>query len=295
MDRLVSQSLFTLTHLARTPGRHLALARGPANGPTLLLLHGVLRGWRDFAPLWPALVPGWHVHALDHRGHGDSSRADRYLVRDYADDVLALVRDQFPGPLVLYGHSLGAWVAVTVAAHLPDRVSAVILEDPPAPAFLLDVSASSWYDLWRQMQALAGSTAPLAELTRRLADLRVSGADGSLRRLGEVRDAASLRFSAAYLQRLDPAVLPPLLENRWLDGFDVAGTWAAVRCPTLLLRGDPALGGMLTRVQAEELLAPLSEGWLVDVPSAGHLIHWQAIEPTCRIVLGFLESLQVSS
>src|SRR5688572_4782194 len=106
----------------------LHVAAGPRHGPPLLMLHGVLRAWTDFAPRW-------QLFALDHRGHGESARAERYLVVDYAADAVALVRDRLPG-VVLYGHSLGALAAVAVAAELPDLVRAVILEDPPAPSFL---------------------------------------------------------------------------------------------------------------------------------------------------------------
>jgi hypothetical protein len=31
---------------------------------------------------------------------------------------------------------------------------------------------------------------------------------------------------------------------------------------------------------------------LIDVPGAGHLVHWQAAEATARLSLGFLESLR---
>ena len=85
----------------------LNVAVGPANGSPLLLLHGVLRGWRDFAPLWPALAPRWQLHAVDLRGHGQSGRSPgSYRVTDHAGDGIALVR-QLPGSVVIFGHSLG--------------------------------------------------------------------------------------------------------------------------------------------------------------------------------------------
>jgi pimeloyl-ACP methyl ester carboxylesterase len=293
----------------------LNVAVGPANGPPLVLFHGVLRGWRDFAPLWPALLPRWQVHSVDLRGHGQSGRCPgRYRVTDHAGDGIALAR-QLPQGAVLFGHSLGALVATAVAAALPNRVCGIILEDPPAPSFLASVTHSAtsdsaatagsppapsflasvthspWYAVWTAMQKLAERKGrSTAEVARDLAEVRVPTGNGSVR-LGDVRDATSLRFSARCLEDLDPAVLTSLLENRWLEGYDIEEVWRKVRCPALILRGEEQRGGMLGRAEAEQMAGWMGEGWVVDVPTAGHLIHWQEPEATARLCLGFLESL----
>src|SRR5262245_27870920 len=110
-------------------GRHaVQLASGPESGPPLLLLHGVTRGWRDFAPLLPALSWRWHIFALDLRGHGRSDRCPgSYLVLDYLADVGQLLSHYLPAGAVLYGHSLGGLVALAAAALVPQQVRAVIL------------------------------------------------------------------------------------------------------------------------------------------------------------------------
>jgi pimeloyl-ACP methyl ester carboxylesterase len=268
----------------------LFTATGPANGPPLVLLHGVLRGWRDFAPLWPALVPRWQVVCVDQRGHGSSGRTPgRYHVLDYAGDAVELVR-RLSEPVVLYGHSLGALVSAYVAANLPDRVRAIVLEDPPATSFLRDVRSSSWHVIWAQMRVLAGRSESVRCVAQSLAEVRVPSGAGE-KRLGDLRDATSIRFSARCLIDLDPAVFDPLLESRWLDGFDVDAIFSAVRCPVLFLRGEEPFGGMLGRAEALRLAGLMADADVVDVPGAGHLIHWQATEVTTRLVLGFLESL----
>jgi pimeloyl-ACP methyl ester carboxylesterase len=264
----------------------LFTASGPPNGPPLVMLHGVLRGWRDFAPLWPALLPRWQVICVDQRGHGRSGRTPgRYHVRDYAADALELVNRL--GEVVLYGHSLGAIVSAHVAAAVPWRVKAVVLEDPPAASMLNDVASSPWHAIWSQMRPLAGRKESVRVVAQELAEIRLQ----SGRRLGDVRDATSLRFSARCTIDLDPTVFDPLLESRWLDGFDYDAAFAGVQCPALILRGDESLGGMLSKTEATQLAALMADGDAVDVPGAGHLIHWQATEATARLVLGFLESV----
>jgi pimeloyl-ACP methyl ester carboxylesterase len=269
----------------------LNVAVGPANGPPLVLLHGVLRGWHDFAPLWPALMSRWQLHAVDLRGHGQSGRSPgSYRVTDHAGDGIALVR-QLPGSVVMFGHSLGALVAAAVAASLPDRVRAIILEDPPSQSFLANVRASSWYAAWSGMQRLAERKGrPTSEVARELAELRIPVGDREVR-LGDIRDPTSLRFSARCLEQVDPAVLTPLLDNRWLEGYDSEQIWRRVRCPALILRGEEQQGSMLSRAEAEALAASMADGLVVDVAGAGHLIHWQQPEATARLCLGFLESL----
>ena len=109
----------------------LNVATGPAHGPPLVLLHGVLRRWSDFAPILGPLAARWQVFAIDHRGHGASDRiAGRYLVTDYTEDVVDFITRHMPQPPVLYGHSLGGMVALAAAAALP-QVQGAILEDPP--------------------------------------------------------------------------------------------------------------------------------------------------------------------
>jgi pimeloyl-ACP methyl ester carboxylesterase len=228
---------------------------------------------------------------MDHRGHGGSDRfPSRYRVCDFADDAIRLVNTHLHEGVVVYGHSLGALVAAAVASTCPDRVRAIILEDPPAPSFLRDVVHSAWYPVWLGMRELAGSAEPVAVVAQKLAEIRQPTATGSVR-LGDLRDAASLRFSARCLRDVDPEVFASLLGKDWLEDFDVDRTFANVLCPALLLRGDTALGGMLPRGEAEAMTARMTEGLLVDVPNVGHLIHLQAAEATTRLVLNFLESL----
>lgn len=273
-------------------GLTLHYARGSADEAPLLLLHGVGRRWQDFLTVLPPLLCRWRVFALDFRGHGLSDRAEaRYLVADYLADARTLLEQQCTEPAVVFGHSLGALVALGLAATCPDRVRAIILEDPPAMNFLADLERTPYYALFVAMRELAGSKLSVSEVTSRLAELRLPGPSGPYR-LGDVRDGASLRFSARCLHLLDPAVLDPVLDRRWLEGF-LFDDWAArVTCPSLLLRGDVALGGMLPAADAERLCACLNDVLDVALPSLGHQIHTGDPTTTLRIVTPFLESLR---
>lgn len=269
----------------------LHVAAGPLAGDPLILLHGVSRSSRDFAPLFPALAARWQVYAIDQRGHGQSSRAKSYLVRDYAADVVELLqaRPSF-SPAVIYGHSLGALVAAGVAAQCPDAVRAIILEDPPTASMLPEIKQTSFYPHFSAMQKLAGSKLPVSEVARQLAEVRLPSPTGEVR-LGDLRDGVSLRLVARCLQEVDPAVYDSLLAGRWLEGVDWQETMRAIRCPVLLLAADEKAGGMLNRASVEEMKQNVADIISLPHPGIGHLIHWQATETCLRHVLGFLESL----
>jgi len=260
-------------------------------GPPIVMLHGVLRNSRDFAPLFSVLQPRWRIVALDHLGHGESSRGDNYAIADYADGILSLLSENFADGAVLYGHSLGAWTALIAAARLPDLVRGIILEDPPGERVLRNIRQTPFHALFTQMQPLVGHNLPTSEVARRLARIRVPNGSGELvLTLGDLRDAVSLRFSAACLRHVDPAVLPPLIESRWLDGIEVELTLRSVRCPALMLYGDESKGGMLGRDEAKQWTMFMHDAVALHVPS-GHLLHWLEREAVVRHLLGFLESL----
>src|SRR5439155_18697856 len=109
------------------------------------------------------------------------------------------------------------------------------------------------------MRALAGRKNAVAQTARELAEIRLPALGGKTVRLGDVRDAAALRFMARCLEPLDPDVLTPVIESRLLDGYDIDAMMAGVRCPAMMLRGDQALGGMLGRAEAETWAGRMSD------------------------------------
>ena len=241
--------------------------------PTLLLLHGVTRCGGDWEPLLPALSDDWRVITIDQRGHGDSERADSYLVTDYISDVVQFVRDDIAMPMTILGHSLGAMVAAGVAAELPQLVRGLVLEDPPFHTMGNRIADSAWHAQFLGMRAAARRGGTVDELIDALADIRLPATGGGFKRLGDLRDRSSLAWSAACLRQLDPELLTPVIEGRWLDGYDVVPTLSRIPCPALLLQGDPAVGGALTDADAATAQAAMSSCQLLRFSGCGHQLH----------------------
>ncbi len=275
-------------------GVHLNCAVGPPAGEPLILFHGVCRCWQDLLPLAAPLALRWQLWMVDHRGHGKSDRADRYDVNHYLDDAVELVRS-FSAPVRLLGHSLGAMVAAAVAARLPDQVRAVVLEDPPFHTMGERIGQTNyqqmfaaWRDLTRQFAArhqTESRSQRVTQIARELADVRVGQ-----QRLGELRDAVSLRFTASCLSTMDPRVLDSIVAGEWLRDFSLTEVASKIRAPLLVFQADPKQGGMLTDDDAALLTSSAPQATLVRTPGVGHLIHGTAPDLILRHVGPFFES-----
>jgi pimeloyl-ACP methyl ester carboxylesterase len=247
----------------------------------------------DYSEFAEKLVSTWHVLAPDFRGHGGSAHTPgQYLVSDYVPDIVAFVQDEIRQSVLIYGHSLGAMVALAVAATLPGLVRGIGLEDPPFHTMARRIAQTPWQALFTGMHNVARSAAAVDEMAAALAELAVPvpGRSG-LTELGQVRSAESLRFSARCLAQLDPEVFTPIIEGRWLDGYDEHGLYAQVRCHVLLLQGDPAAGGALTDADADATVAALPACRRVCFPGVGHLIHKDQPEAVLRTLQEFATTL----
>jgi pimeloyl-ACP methyl ester carboxylesterase len=216
-------------------------------------------------------------------------------VTDYVDD-LAHVVGSFPDPVVLYGHSLGAMVAAAVAGRLPDKVRAIVLEDPPFHTMGDRIGETTFLELFAALRSIHDRlTAPphdeteparITRLTAELSQARVGG-----QRLGDLRELPLLRFTVRCLSAMDPAVLDPILQRRWLTGYDPPEVAASVRCPVLLFQADSAVGGMLSADDAAMFCRLAPQTLLVPAPGRGHLIHNTSADFMLRYLVPFLESV----
>jgi pimeloyl-ACP methyl ester carboxylesterase len=110
---------------------------GDPCAPPVVLVHGLTEAgtaWPDLVSRWGAR---WDLHAPDLRGHGLSPR---FTESELADAVAVLLRDVVAlvdavvEPVALVGHSLGGLLALRTALARPEKVWAVVLEDPARPA-----------------------------------------------------------------------------------------------------------------------------------------------------------------
>jgi len=275
---------------------------GPLSGPPLVLLHGGGDRWQQLLPIIPSLAARWHVYALDLRGHGKSGRVPgQYRPEQYVPDIVAFLDRQVIERAALFGHSLGAWIALLAAAELKEKLQALVLADPPLcmERWVAIEGSEESIGLYRALRGLVGSGLSVAEMASALADMPVSvpGRDAPMR-YGDLpgRDAAHLRGWAKTLSQVDPDVALYQAEGRmaeYVQNVDLDAALQGATCPVLLLQGDPSHGGVVSDADAEHALSLLRDGLGVKLQGAGHDLGLNAwtVAPLLRAMMGFLESL----
>jgi fermentation-respiration switch protein FrsA (DUF1100 family) len=105
------------------------------SGCNILFFHGngeIVADYDDFAPIFNRM--GINFLAADYRGYGQSTgkptvtgmMRDCHVIFDYVQNWLQ--KNNYPGPLVLMGRSLGSASVLELAAHYQDHLDALVVE-----------------------------------------------------------------------------------------------------------------------------------------------------------------------
>lgn len=98
------------------------------SGPTVVLLHGAGHQAGGWAPVVPSLAGRYRLVVPDLAGHGESAPAAGPIRTEELVAALEAVLGTCTadGPVTVVGNSLGAWMAMLLAARLPERVGRVV-------------------------------------------------------------------------------------------------------------------------------------------------------------------------
>ena len=229
--------------------------------PTVVLLHGGPGGYDHsyFKPDFAPLTQHAQVVYLDLRSHGRSARHDpsEWTFEACADDVRAFCDVLGIDRPIVYGHSMGGFVAMLYGARHPGHASALVLQ-----------STNARFDLGRLVEGfrhVAGDE--VADIARR----DYGG--------GEVTAEEWSRVFAAFGPNVpDDEQLGRRIRNPELGAhgmellrrFDVVERLAAIDCPTLVCVGD--LDAVTPVDASREILdaLPTGLGRLEVIEGAGH-------------------------
>jgi pimeloyl-ACP methyl ester carboxylesterase len=261
------------------------LDSGPADGETIVLLHGFPESSASWSAVTPRLVDaGFRVLAPDQRGYSPGARPlsrRSYRLDTLAEDVIALLDAAGVERAHVVGHDWGGSVAWALGMWHPERLASLTTLSTPHPAaFKRAMRTSSqllrsWYMIAWQVPAvpewLVAPSTPRGQ--QRLSR--------GLERSGLPADRA--RF---YAERLAaPGALTGGLN--WYRGivFTRSGKPPrAVSVPTLYIYGpeDPFLGKL-----AVDLTQPWVTGFyqLEILPGAGHWLPECNPEPVAALIL----------
>ena len=231
--------------------------------PAILMLHGGGQNRYSWKNTGQVLADrGFHVVALDSRGHGDSDRSPtaNYSVDSLGADTLRVI-DQIGGPTVLIGASMGGLTGI-LAAHEagPEVITKLVLVDV-VPRFEKDGSARirdfmfSGVDGFDSLEQAAEAVS--AYLPHRAKPRSPEGLKKNLR----LRDGRWYwHWDPAFLTKPadDPFVRMDMLEQSAID----------LRIPILLIRGK--LSDVVSPEGVQDFLTKVPRAEFVELSDAGH-------------------------
>ncbi|HGG60362.1 MAG TPA: alpha/beta fold hydrolase [Gammaproteobacteria bacterium] len=247
------------------------------SGPVVLLIHGSGPGvsaWANWRLTIPALARRFRVIAPDMVGFGFSERPENvtYDMRLWTDHLLGLLDALEIEKASLVGNSFGGALALSVAAHHPERVDHLVLMGSVGVPFELTEGLDK---VWGYQ--------PSIENMRELLDIFAYDRELVTDELARLRYEASIRpgFQESFSSMF------PAPRQRWVDAMvtDEASI-RGIEKPTLIVHGREdrviPVGNALTLFE-----------WIG--PSQLHLFgrcgHWTQIEHAemfNRLVMDFL-------
>ncbi len=250
---------------------------GGGDSVPLVMLHGIGGNRTNWHDDMAVLARQRLVIAIDARGYGGSEDYDGDVtMQQMGGDVLRVLDALDIDRAVLVGLSLGASIALEVAALAPDRVAGLGLV-AAAPMLAQSLSESQRRDFIASRQAPLMNGASLTDIAPSVAaSLLGPGAHADVRARLEASIAALHRDS--YLKTI--AASFSYVPTRPLH---------AITCPTLVLHGtaDP-----LVPVEvAEETAAAIAGARLHRLDGIGHLVNFEAPEAFRAVLVEFLATI----
>jgi pimeloyl-ACP methyl ester carboxylesterase len=259
--------------------------RGAASAddrPTVLMLHGGGQNrysWKNTGQI--LADAGFHVIALDSRGHGDSDRSPTadYTVESLSGDILQVLY-QIGRPVALVGASMGGLTGI-LAAHEagPELVTKLVLVDV-VPRFEKDGSARirdfmfGNVDGFDSLEAAADAVA--AYLPHRPKPRSPEGLKKNLR----LRDGR-------WYWHWDPAFLTKPADDPFLRVDKMEQAAINLEIPILLIRGK--LSDVVSPESVEDFLTKVPGAEFVELAEAGHTAAGDDNDAFTDVVVRFVD------
>jgi len=269
---------------------------GPAEGPLLVLVHGLGGSSVNWAALAPLLAGTCRALALDLPGFGLTKAGRQPTTVNANQDVLdRFLGEVAGGPAILVGNSMGAMIAILQAARHPETTAALVLVDPALPAH-------------------AGSPrAPLVTASFGMYAVPYLGR-AMLRARRRARSPEQLAMDVLRLCCVDPGRVPADVIEAHLEMARVRSGYAdldeqflgaarslmgmlarrsrylasmkAIQVPVLLLHGEK---DRLVAIGAARAAAEANPSWRFEVaPDVGHVPQLEAPAWTAGHILAWL-------
>lgn len=245
-----------------------------------IFLHGFGEGayvWRDLVPRLPKKS---RSIVLDFRGHGNSGEDPEanYGVETYSRDVLDIIASCKYSNVSIVGHSLGAGVAIMVAASAPHIVSNLILVD-----WSLSATQAVYDNVFSQFYEQCDGYNSLAEYAAWILDRRPLTHPRMLRHIvsNALRESAGGKFVLKADRRLTE-----IFDKTSARASNYQYLLSRILCRTLLVRGKGS--AVLSKREALSIVGMLKDGRLCEIAGAGHAVMVDDPDQFANAVIQFL-------
>ena len=238
----------------------------PRNRDVLVCVHGLTRSSRDFDELARALCSQFRVVCPDIAGRGDSDRladAKLYTWAQYVADMVTLIARLDVETVSWVGTSMGGYVGLALAAQAGSPVKRLVLNDAGV------VIAKASLERIAAYVGLAPKFASLEEAEKYVRTISAS--------FGPHSDAQWRFLTETWVRRNEDGSFRPHYDARIAEEYratmpkkdlELWHLYDAIRCPTLLLRGEQS--DLVSRETAAEMARRGPKARVAEIRGVGH-------------------------
>ncbi|HEU5101654.1 MAG TPA: alpha/beta hydrolase [Roseiflexaceae bacterium] len=266
-------------------GLRLHYTRTGGDKPPLVLAHGFSEDGLVWTALAEVLEDEYDVIMPDARDHGQSDAAETGLgTAELASDLHGIISGLGLDKPAVLGHSMGGMTTFALAGLYPDVPGAILVEDgmPFEMRRTASENEGARDGLRAYFDTIKGKNHGQLMAWRRIQSPNWSETD--------VRTFADAKI------RLNPQTLAPFMSRNtaasnvrtMASPVDWPTLLRQVRCPALLITGDPELGAMVTASQAATLQEQVSTLRVAHIANASHDVRRDQSDDFLAVISPFL-------
>jgi N-formylmaleamate deformylase len=267
-------------------GLRLHYTRTGGDKPPLVLAHGFSEDGLVWTALAEVLEAAYDVIMPDARGHGQSDPAETGLgTAELASDLHGIISALGLAEPAVLGHSMGGMTTLALAGLYPYVPGAIVVEDgmPFEMRRTAPGNAGARDGLRTYFDTIKGKSHEELMAWRRIQSPNWSETD--------------VRTFADAKMRLNPRTLAPVMNqdagasntHDIMSPVDWPMLLRQIRCPALLITGDPEQGAMVSASQAAALQEQVPTLRVAHIAHASHDVRRDQSGHFLEVISPFLE------